>query len=784
MENTSETIFLPRARVWLGWTALFVLLVAGAFHFPRPPASDLDGSWRIAMGYFFQQKFQFGPEAIFTYGPLGFSMGRTYSGLQFGAIVFTQLMFASIGALVIIHEGRRMLGLSRWGFFVAFLLFGISYEDAFHMLVIALMGYQLLRRDGGTKGTVLLTLALSVFATVKFTNLMLAGLSVAVVSGHALWQRNWRQFGLVAGMFLLGTLACWIACGQNPLNFPNYLIGSWSISQGYNESMGIPTPWPPLWKAFIILGVIGSYLILHLVLNPDKPRAWANGLLMAGFILVNWKHGFVRADGHMIGFYFCALLPLTAYPSLLEDPPRLRRLHHAVFCGAILLSMWGLEHSLYGVVRTCVSSLQDTVWGNIENAIWPQQMNQRYHDLLLLQKEAVNLSKTRKLVGRASLDVLGHEQATAIFNDFNYRPRPILQSYSVYNPHLAQRNGRFYSSNLAPDFLLLKIQTIDGRMPMMDDPEVWRVLPHRYDFVHQERGFQLWKRLPEPFDPKAATPRPLKSVRIKPGEKLPLAEFSGKHLWVRIELKRTLLGKLHTFFYKPAPVTLVLEEADGKETKFFMPLSEGDAGFILSPIIEDAVEYAGFANGRPGRNVHGLTVKVKSGDTFLFDDTALVELSEMPRTQSGDRFFNLQNEERFHMFKTFPILYDSHTPPSESSIDDRPVEVLHAPSEMVFNMPKVAHEVSGSFGFLPGAFEKGGNTNGAEFVVYWSNGMEKKELFRKLLDPVRNATDRYIQSFQVPLTGLEGGKLYLRIEPGPFGNYAWDWTYWTGIEIK
>ena len=784
MESPNDDTFLPKARAPIGWTVLFLLLVAGIFNYPLYPSVDLDASWRIALGYFFKHGVQFGQDVVFTYGPLGFSMGKTYSGLQFQAIVVVQLIIAVLGALVIIHEGRRLQGLSRWAFFLGFLLFGITYEDALHMLVIILMGFQLLRGDGGRWGRVVLLLALTVLASIKFTNLMLAALAVGVVVGLELWRKRWREAVLVAGIFGGGFIAVWFLCGQNPLNLPEYFRSSWSISQGYTEAMGFNTPWPPLWKAFVVLGAIGSYLLFHLRLNPDKPRALANSAMLAGFVFMNWKHGFVRADGHMIGFFFCAMLPLTAYPALLDDPPRWRRLHYAVFLCAGSLTLWGIESSLYGVVRTCFGIVQNKIWNNTEWTLFPAATQQRYHDRLLQQREAVNLVKTRRMVQQASVDILGFEQATAIFNDFNYRPRPVIQSYSVFTPYLAQLNRDFYSSEKAPEYVLLKIQTIDGRMPMMDDPEVWRLLPHRYEYLYAERGYQLWKRLPDKFDPAAVTPKLLQITDLAIGTKLKLDAYKGKQLWARIELKQTLFGRLHSFLYKPPHVTLVLTDGAGKDAEFFIPLSQGRAGFILSPIIENEIEFASFANAGAGREVRRLSLRIKPGDRFLFADTARVEISELKPTHTADRFLESANEDLFHMFKTFPILYEAHVPISESTVDKLPVEVLHAPSKMTFNMPREPHQVSGYFGILPGAYTKGGDTDGAEFIVYWSDSSDRVELFRRFLDPLHVESDRGLQEFKVDLSHLKGGRLYLQIDPGPFGNFSWDWTFWSGIEIE
>jgi len=431
-----------------------------------------------------------------------------------------------------------------------------------------------------------------------------------------------------------------------------------------------------------------------------------------------------------------------------------------------------------------VGLVESKIWDNLGQTFDPAYTRQVYHDKLMLARDSVSLVKTRALVGRATIDILGYEQATALFNDFNYHPRPIFQSYSVFNPYLEQVNRRFYEAESAPEFVLLKVQSIDYRMPMMDDSGVWRLLPHQYDFVQTERGYQLWRKLPARFDPAKETPRPLATTDLAVGEVLPLEAYAGKQLWVRIDLGQSLIGRLHSFLYKPPHVMLVIKDAVGIVSEYHMPLPLVRSGFILSPIIEDAVGLASYANGRAGREARSLSLKIKSGDRFLFADTAHIELAEMTPAHTAAHFFNMQNEERFHMFKSFPVQYESHTPLSEGVIDSQQVAVMHAPSEMAFDMPREPHQASGNFGFLTGTFTNGGDTNGAEFVVYWANGTETTELFRRFLDPVNVISDRGLQEFKVDLTALKGGRLYLRIEAGPNGNFAWDWTAWTNVEIK
>lgn len=492
----------------MGWCVLYAVLVVGIFTFPLMPGSGLDPSWRMALGYMFDHGMQFGRDVVFTYGPLGFVMSNTFSGLLFWSLISGQVALAIISASVIMLQGVHLRGSARYIYFGYFLLFGISYADALHMLVIAILGFELLRHKGDRWNflTFVIAAVLAFYAQIKFTDFMLATFIVGVACGYRLWRRQWRESALLMLAYVGSFLLIWVLCGQQLQNLPGYFQGSWAISQGYQWAMGFPSPSGPLWKGIVVLLVLIAYGAGHLKLNPDKPRAVANALVLAAFIYLNWKHGFVRADGHMIGFFFCALLPLTAYPGLLDDPERFRRLHRGVFLLLIIFSICATEDALPGVVRGSMGRMEEQVWGNVEKVVDWSGTRQSYRDSLNNERKGADLYQTREQVGRDTVDILGVEQNVAILNRLNYRPRPVIQSYSTFMPLLARLNYEFYLSDQAPEYVLLKIQTIDGRLPTMDDSLVMRLLVYRYEFIRSEKSFLIWKKRPGPMPPPSSSP--------------------------------------------------------------------------------------------------------------------------------------------------------------------------------------------------------------------------------------------------------------------------------------
>ncbi|HEY4248783.1 MAG TPA: hypothetical protein VGM64_18315 [Lacunisphaera sp.] len=771
----------------VGWGVVYLLLVAEIFNFPQPPTEGLDPSWRMALSYFFEHGMQFGRDVIFNYGPLGFVMGKTFSGVHFWPLLVGQLILAVISGVVILRQGLLLKGiLSRLVFFLFFFLFASLYEDAMHMLVLALLGFELIR--GGTEPwrnrTAVILLIIAGYAQIKFTDLLFGAFAVFLAFGYSWLRGRKKEAAALALIYVAAYLGGWLLLGQNLANLPDFFAGSQQISEGWLWSMAIPAPWAALWKGIVVLLVVAAYAVVHLFLNPDKPRAWANSLLLGAFIYLNWKHGFVRADGHMIGFFFCALLPLVSYPTLLDDPDRFRLAHFRVFAVTTALAVIALESALDGTVRLSMGWMEGKIWDNVVKVIRWQETRQVYREQLSVARAGADLGESRKIVGDSTLDVLGCEQSVAIFNKFNYHPRPVIQGYSAFTPMLAHLNAHYLASPQAPDYILARIETIDNRLLTLDDAQILQLLPYRYEFLQTEKSFLLWHKIAGPFDAEKYEPKFIRDETIALNQPLKVADLAGKPLWAQVDVHTSLLGKIRGFLYQAPRVMLTITDTDNSSHDYLMPILQGQNGFILNPLISDTVDYMRYASGKATRWASAITVKVLDGDTKYFQSEVNVKLSALPpMPTTGEKYFPKDIDKMFSMFRTPPTAYEARMPFSATMIDNRQVAIMHAPSLMTFNLPKGAKSISGMFGYMPAAYTGDGKTNGARFIIYWSNGNQRKDLFQRFLNPVSVKEDHGLQSFSIDLAGLAGGSVYLEVNPGPYNDIGWDWTGWTDIYI-
>lgn len=762
----------------------FAGLAAGAFMLPAMPSLGLDSAWQMALGRVFADDRAFGTEVVFTYGPLGWTFGNMYWGAQWGALVAWHAGLALVMAALLTWQAFRLPPLHRVGFLLFFLTLGVRHEDILQQAAIALAGWELIRRSAEPwrRSSVALLTLLALLSLVKFTNLVLAVALVALASAAPLARRDWRTASLAPAWWTGLLLAGWLLCGQNPLNLPAYLRHSWEISSGYQDAMGWSCPSVQLYHGLATAALLGALLGLRALTDRDRRRGWALAAGAAAYLFLSWKHGFIRADGHQLVFYFAALAVVVSPLHLPGDALRWPWPRRLLLVATALLALRGAELATPGVAPATLSTLKARLQRQGSLLLEPRTLRAQYDWTLDALRAEVPLPLVRQVVGDRPLDVLGYEQDVLLLNRFNYAPRPVFQGYSAYTPRLARLNRDYFESERAPEFVLFKLQTVDDRLATMDDPLVLDLLPQRYRYLFTERGFSLWQRKPPPAAPLAA-PVPVRTLTVRLGEPVDLTGLLDRPVWVQIDYRLNLLGRLRRFFFKPPLLRLNVTDTTGATSSHRLPAPIAATGFPLSPLVRDISEFLRAANGEAGRRVASFTLEPLPQDRDCFQPEANVTLA-VTTTTPGTGWAALPLGA-----PDLPLTFVRGQAPFGAQLSQVEGELeyyAHAPSTLVYRPAAGAATLRGRIGFYGGAHDpaNAGASDGAEFLVRWQTAAGRSEIiFRRLLRPRDEPADRGPQDFAVPLPAGTG-ELEFVIDPGPAGNSASDWTYWRHLRVE
>jgi hypothetical protein len=772
------------AFAFLGQAALWITLWLGLIHFPQPPSAGLDPSWRLALGYAAQHHLQHGVDLVFTYGPLGYLLPVTNSGGLYLHHLIWQLGANAIFATIIWLFGRAFHGWRLAVYYIFFWAFGVGYGDAVHMLMIMLLGVALLRDPVTARRWLvgLISLMLAILALVKFTNFMLACFAIVCVAGYHLWRRRWFDLGLVTGCFGAGFLASWMLCGQSLANLPVYVLNSLNASIGYGEGMLVYET--PL-VFFLGLGAslsMAAYYLLTLWRRSDFPKALALMLIAAATSFLNWKHGYIRADGHVFAHYITCLMIAVSYPVvLLDDGPWVQ------LKGAML----GLAaaFSLVGAWVVSPSSVTDAP------AIWNAQLKSSVNALRIVpdfarnsKMEYANISQANTLtglkswVGNASIDMMGNEQSYLIFTGLNYTPRPALQSYFPYTSRLLRLNEAFYQSSRAPTYVAQKMDTIDYRLPALDDSLATRYIYRHYTYLTNEAGFLLWRR--NPPDPSLDVQTPLESATLTFGQTFRVPKHMEDPIWAEVEVRPSLLGRLRAFFYKAPILTIKVTDDGNSETSYRLIREMARTGFLLHPYFTNNYAIERYERGNDPSRVASFSVELPPGQRKYFQPEISVRLSTLkpfPRAKGPEPTELVQA--KFKMFDRIPASVNTLYPAAVLVEDNYEVLSAHPPSAIEFNVDFLATRVSGRFGLAANSYKPPNRTDGVEFILEWvSTSGGATRLFYRYLQPATVEADRGFQSFDVELP-KGNGRLILRTTPGPNNDLSFDWAFWTDVKF-
>jgi hypothetical protein len=221
-----------------------------------------------------------------------------------------------------------------------------------------------------------------------------------------------------------------------------------------------------------------------------------------------------------------------------------------------------------------------------------------------------------------TVDIYEVDQSFLLASKNEWNPRPIIQSYSAYTPYLTRLNEQHLRDPTAPDWLLFDLDTIDDRLPSLDDGSSWPALIDNYAFVSYDGHFVLLR--------KNRTTRTNSSYdnvyeeTCTTGSTVTLPDTDGL-MFAEVDLNPTIAGRVLAALFNPPQLHIVLGLASGK-TKTYRVVSEMmKTDFLLSPSVSDTNEFASLMAGsgklRMAERVQTISIAPSYGGALFWSDS-------------------------------------------------------------------------------------------------------------------------------------------------------------------
>lgn len=791
----------------------FLYLMVGVWtfqlfsHLPNP---GLDPSWGIGINWAHVNNFQFGTDAVFTYGILGF-LGHPLT-LDYNLWKMS-IIFSVLTNFLLIFSSYLLLRefCARWYhyvFLIPILLVILPVTaPQWKMLISLSLFLYLILVQKSTPGTHLLYLSaigfgLAVNSLIKFDMLWNSlYLIVAFCSIGFISKRNIKQGAILIISFILSFWAIWLTMQQHPENILPYLRGGFELTRGYSEAMAISGP---LWHVIVgcisllFIMMVGVYFFIH------KRRDLVIFFILTGFTLFSvFKSGFVRHDTHVLIFLAVCALFLGFILGLLTDELKTSKMKpfmtfNIILCLAMIASF------MASICIIAPWALQANVISNApstELSLRLMSDETLFDNLVASRKESIKDIYPLKLtlidrINNQSVDIFPWDVALCWTYDLNWSPRPVFQSYTAYTPYLDTINNQhFVADEGSPKNILYAYSSIDGRYPLFEEPKTFRTILNNYSYVDQSSGFIHLNRSSRPVG--EAEDIGLKTVKM--GEPIGIPEYNGE-VFGHIDVQYTLLGNLMKSIYKPEPVYVQFQLKDGITSQWYRFIPDNAVnGLFLSQYVGDADTLAWIFQGHLINDIHTITIRTDHPE--YYEDTIQVRFVGLP-IQSDQGDFMDPNSKSIRFYWLTPDMKSASGGGAlEASYYRKHVNIRLGSESMpaIFEHPQgptgttIVYENIGiregsrlefSIGIDEGVWDKP-ESDGVIFEIHLHDPIANttQEVFSYTLDPAHVTQDRVWHHFAIPLEGYPAGNVSVLFITRPNGNAAYDWAWWGDPKI-
>lgn len=555
---------------------------------PKMPAAGLDASWALALNQAIAQGLSFGTHIIFTLGPYSSIYTKAYHPA-------TDLMMMTGSCYLAFCYWISLLGLMRntkwyWNvIFSAFLLTLIYAKDALlfsYPLLAALHAHKLRNETLSPLLLALLFSPLGLLPLIKGSLLILCSLVILLCTFFFALLKDKKLAFICLVTPCVSLILFWIGAGQPLTSIGSYLLSSLIIASGFSEAMGIYGN-----RYEVIFYLLTALIIMLFILGQRQERS-LNKLflfsLFTSFLFLSFKAAFTRHLGHAYiastAIMFAALLLSLCFTT--------QSIISLVILSFITGGYINNQYTHISLTNNFFSTYAAAWYGFKQRIEQPAWLNDNYNLILHFLGEQ---QKHPSLPG--TCDSYSYDQTYLIAAGGHWNPRPVIQSYSVFTPFLAAKNEQHLLQASSPDTVIFRMAAIDNRFPALEDGRSWPVLLSHYHPIDFEGNF-LFLRKKDQLANQAWSPHqslfstePVSIEDHRLGEEVFLPH-SDQLLFAQMSFEPTLWGKLLNLAFKSDPLHITVTLANGIKKQFRLNAAMAEAGFLLSPFIENTRAFA------------------------------------------------------------------------------------------------------------------------------------------------------------------------------------------------
>ena len=503
--------------------------------------AGVDPSWRVALHLAHLQGIQYGPDFVWTYGPLGYlAFPLAVSGGTLAAALVCVLLAQTGLAYLLVRRSSAVFG-GATAILAAYVVLRLPTLPAdFPTLIVVGLALWSLAEPAGRPARVFpyAGAVLAAVAVLTKTNMGLAAFGVVVVVCAAGGARRVVE---AVGTAVLAFVALWVAFGNSLTNIPEWWRLSLSLVAGYSAAM-----------QYEQRGLHHDYLFAAVLVGPltiatwaavrgrRVPEAAATVLVVVGVCFATFKESFVRHDATHEPAFFAATAVVL---SCLGPGGRVR-----VAAGALGLAIAAFAMSGSATVapwtaaRHLVAQVGDAADSSRRSAV--------------VERSRAGERRSYEVPATALRALRGHtvhvdpwEVSAISAYGLRWRPLPVPQSYSAYTSTLDHRNASFLASPRAPERILRQNpgELVNGRDRTLEAPATYRAVLCDY---RQVLATTTWQVLAH--DPRCGAPRHLATVETAAGKVVTVPEGKPDELVVaRVFLRDSLGNRVRGLAYKP-----------------------------------------------------------------------------------------------------------------------------------------------------------------------------------------------------------------------------------------